>query len=258
MDLVLDDLGTSTPGIFSVAPSSPGVYTGNLVTIWKPGSQLADLLVQDMNGDGIPDLTLLQIGMPTTDFTQPGVLTLFGKGDGTFRTLQFDYAGATGVSIQAADFNQDGLPDLAVDMGTNGNFGLNGVAVFANLGNGAFGPPVVLPAPLNLEQPYGILKTDNQVYTGDFNADGAPDVLLAGGEGYVPGVLYLNQGGASLQLIAGASSIPQYSPVTFTVLASDLGSVPPSGNVSIYSNGTSIGSATFTNGSASLTVSSRR
>ena len=257
VDIVLDDQGPITPAIYSIAPTSPGVYTGTPTTIWRPGSVLADLLVQDLNGDGIPDLTLLQVGLPTSEFTQPGVLTLFGKGDGTFQTLQFDYVGiAAGVSLQSADFNQDGLPDLAVAFGSGGGFAVNGVAVFANLGNGAFGPPVVLPAPLNLEQPYGYLKANNQIFTGDFNADGAPDVLLAEGGGYVPGVLYFNQAGTSLQLVAGAASIPQYSPVTFTVLASGLGSTPPTGSVSFSSNGTSIGSATFANGSASLTVSS--
>jgi hypothetical protein len=257
MDLVFDDLDPLNPSISSIAPTSPGVYTGSPTTIWKPGSQLADLLVQDMNGDGIPDLTLLQVGLPTNDNRQPGVLTLLGNGDGTFQTPQFAYAGLdAGEGIQSADFNQDGLPDLAVAFGANGGFAVNGVGVIPNLGNGTFGPPIVLPAPLNLVQPFGFLAANDEIFTGDFNADGAPDILLAGGSGYVPGVLYLNQGGTSLQLVAGAASIPQYSPVTFTVLASDLGSTPPTGNVSFYSNGTSIGSATFANGSASFTSSS--
>jgi hypothetical protein len=256
MDIVLDDQGPITQAIYSIAPTSPGVYTGSTTTIWPSSSTLADLLVQDLNGDGIPDLTLLQTGLPFNDDRQPGVLTLFGKGDGTFGTPQFEYAGIPGSSIQSADFNQDGLPDLAVAFGASGGFAVNGVPVFANLGKGTFGPPIVLPGPLNLLQPYGIPVGDEQIFTGDFNADGAPDILIGEGLSLVPGVLYLNQGGTSLQLVAGAASIPQYSPVTLTVLASDLGSTPPTGNISFYVNGASLGSATLANGSASFTSSS--
>ncbi len=256
MDIVLDDEGPVNPAVYAIVPTSPGVYNGSPTTLWQPGSQLADILVQDLNGDGIPDLTLLQVGLPINNDRRSGVLTLFGKGDGTFGTPQFDYEGITGTSIQATDFNQDGMPDLAVSFGAGGGFAVHGVGVFTNVGKGAFAPPMVLPAPLNVVQPYGTLVANNQVFTGDFNADGAPDVLLANGSGYVPGVLYLNQGGTFLELAAGTSSVPQYSPVTFNVVAKGVGSTAPTGSISFYANGTLLGSAAILNGYASFTTSS--
>jgi hypothetical protein len=58
------------------------------------------------NGDGIPDLVLVNTG---------GVRVLLGNGDGTFQTTSFIYmAGSFPYSVAVGDFNSDGWPDLAV------------------------------------------------------------------------------------------------------------------------------------------------
>ena len=253
-DLIFDDLGTTTPEILSVAPDSSGAYTGAPATLWAPGSQLADLLVQDINGDGIPDLTLLQEGVQATDDTQPGVLTLLGAGDGTFHTPQFLFTGTTGITARYADFNQDGLPDLAVNMGVNGDNALNGVAVFPNLGQGAFAAPLMLPAPLSDDPSYGSLIANEEVFTGDFNASGAPGILLGSGGGAIAGAVYFNQRGVRLQLSSGTGSITQFDAVTLTVQATSFDSTVPAGTVSFSANGTALGSAPLSNGFASLTT----
>jgi hypothetical protein len=255
-DLIFDDLGPITPAIYSIAPTSPGVYPGTTTTLWQPGSQLADMLVQDVNGDGIADLTLLQVGIPTAGPKQKGILTMLGNGDGTFQTPQFLYVGLSGVSEHYADFNQDGLPDLAVDFGAGGSFTLNGIAVFPNTGNNVFASPLALASPVSLTSAHGSTTANPLLLTGDFNADGAPDLAVVNGAGYVPGVVYLNQAGTSIQLTAGASSITQYSPVTFNVLATAVGSTQPTGSISFYANGTLLGSAPISNGYASFTTSS--
>jgi hypothetical protein len=71
--------------------------------------------VADVNGDGVPDLVVGNVG--NTGETPPAagsVAVLLGNGDGTFlppvQYTPFDYPGWLAVG----DFNNDGLPDLAV------------------------------------------------------------------------------------------------------------------------------------------------
>jgi len=74
-------------------------------------------MVADLNGDGNLDVVIPYTngnGLP------PGPAILEGKGDGTFTTLQDFYNGRGADSAAIADFNGDGMPDVAL-MNT-GNF----------------------------------------------------------------------------------------------------------------------------------------
>jgi hypothetical protein len=74
-------------------------------------------MVADLNGDGNLDVVIPYTngnGLP------PGPAILEGKGDGTFTTLQDFYNGRGANSAAIADFNGDGMPDIAL-MNT-GNF----------------------------------------------------------------------------------------------------------------------------------------
>jgi serine/threonine protein kinase/tetratricopeptide (TPR) repeat protein len=81
--------------------------------------------VRDLNGDGIPDLTVSYFG---------GVRVLLGNGDGTFQKTPISYVvGSFPYSVAVGDFNGDGLPDLAVP-----SAGLNQVSILLN--DGKWGP----------------------------------------------------------------------------------------------------------------------
>ena len=78
--------------------------------------------IADLNGDGIADLVVANVGTPSA----PGktVSVLLGEGNMTFRP-KTDYAtGLEPFSVAIGDLNRDGKPDLAV-----ANAGANTVSV---------------------------------------------------------------------------------------------------------------------------------
>jgi hypothetical protein len=104
------------------------------------------IAVGDFNRDGKLDIA--------ADFA-----ILLGNGDGTFRQLT-SYGEASAVTV--ADFNGDGIPDLA-GFGENAQY----VVVRLGVGDGTFGAPQFYPA------------TDVvDLAAGDFNGDGKMDLAV--------------------------------------------------------------------------------
>ena len=115
----------------------------------------------DLNGDAKPDLAVVN----QTDDT---VSIFLNNGDASFAPgptpLLQTATSPTGVAI--ADFNQDGLPDLAV---TNG--GANTFRVFVGLSRGLFSQAFEPPAGPNGSTPTAIVA-------GTFASGGFPDVAI--------------------------------------------------------------------------------
>jgi Bacterial type II and III secretion system protein/FG-GAP-like repeat len=124
----------------------------------------------DLNNDQILDLVVADSGtVPTSTNSVINSVSLFlGNGDGTFGTTtapRFDFpAGTNPTSIAIADFNSDGIPDMAVTAQ-----GDNSLAVLIGTGGGTFGPVFELP----------LQASPNSVATADFNGDGLPDVAVS-------------------------------------------------------------------------------
>ena len=74
-------------------------------------NKTANLGVADFDNDGNPDLALT-----SWDGVTGSALIALGNGDGTFQGLTEITLGANPGAIAAADFNGDGLPDLAVPL----------------------------------------------------------------------------------------------------------------------------------------------
>src|ERR1019366_2024334 len=127
------------------------------------GERCHSLAMGDFNGDGKPDLVVLE--------WQPDrVGVLLGNGDGTFQTA-FQYAaGGSPSSIAVGDFNGDGKLDLALANGSNANNPSGTVSVVLGNGDGTFQTAVN----------YGLgTNADPQcVAVGDFNGDSKPDLAV--------------------------------------------------------------------------------
>jgi hypothetical protein len=132
----------------------------------------------DLNGDGLPDLIRLD-GACQNSPACGSVYAMLNTGSGAFGSpLLASFGGSNSApGVAVADFNNDGIPDLAV--GGAASCG-NGSAVLLGNGDGTFGAPICLGA-----MGYGIA-------TGDFNNDGNQDVAVASVNG--GRLVYLGKG----------------------------------------------------------------
>ncbi len=171
-------------GTFTAKPSIP--ITGGA----------AATVAGDFNGDGIADLAIAENG---SEFAPSSVTILLGRGDGNF--TQVPSSPATGIeplAIAAADFNGDGILDLAVTNQNDGYPLLGSVTILIGRGNGTFAPMAV--SPVTGSVPYS-------VEVADFNGDGKPDLAVA------------NAGSNTITVLLGAGNghfAPPISPAVGT------------------------------------------
>src|SRR3989454_1013397 len=123
--------------------------------------------VADLNGDGIPDLVVVNVGADT-------VSVLLGLADGTFGPKTDFATGAGARSVAIGDLNGDGVPDLVVS-----NVSASTVSVLLGTGSGSFGPKTDFPT--------GAGARD--VAIADLNGDGRLDVVVANADAGTVSVL---------------------------------------------------------------------
>ncbi len=119
------------------------------VSLPEPGS----LVAADLNKDGKLDLVLFGVNTRR-------IVTLLGDGHGGFVT-GVDLTGAFYTAFLVADFNGDGIPDLAA-------VSYKTLSVRTGDGKGGFADPVNLALPLPASQLFGA----------DFDGDGKLDLLV--------------------------------------------------------------------------------
>ena len=94
------------------------------------------VMIADFNGDGIPDLATANSGASTVSVLL-GKGVLLGEGDGIFQPQQTYVAGLSPYAVAAADFNGDGVPDLAAPIAGDVTVSilLGGTTIAAQLNN---------------------------------------------------------------------------------------------------------------------------
>jgi hypothetical protein len=153
--LGLGDATFAEPSDADGNPVRPAVGTGPVA-----------LAAGDFNGDGVPDLAVVDSGTNDSqvgDQGQGDVAILLGNGDGTFQPALSLGPLAGPDAIVAGDFNRDGIPDLAVT-----SAGDSTLTVFLGRGDGTFAPQPSLPTG----------ATPTGVAAADFNGDGIPDLAV--------------------------------------------------------------------------------
>jgi hypothetical protein len=190
----------------------------------------------DWNGDGIVDLAIAGGGSPSLT----GLIEILsGKGDGTFvRGTPITAIEPNGISsLVTADFNGDGIADLAVQS-------LGATTVLLGDGTGGFQPGAGQPVP-----------SGGAVAVADFNLDGRPDIAASG-----PSGVAILLGGLARPSVTLAQVPP--SPFDFGQTVSLVAKVSPdpygfqapTGMVQLKDGSTVVANAQLTNGSAYFTT----
>ena len=132
-------------------------------TSYEVGGTPITMAVVDLNGDGHPDLAVGS-GTGAAGINQSATISvLLNKGDGTFQ-LHGNFGGMAPLSLAAADFNGDGLPDIAVP-----NPDFNTVNIALGDGHGALGSVFDVLSPPSYP---------TEVLARDFNGDGKADLAM--------------------------------------------------------------------------------
>jgi hypothetical protein len=128
-DLVVADAGSSFTNSSSVSVLlGHGDGTFAPAVNYAAGIHPVSVAVGDFNGDGLPDLAVLD--------GDSGVRVLLGNGDGSFQTSNVSYIpGRSSLRMALGDFNGDGFPDLAVSDASS-----NYVSILVNDGVWGGGP----------------------------------------------------------------------------------------------------------------------
>jgi CSLREA domain-containing protein len=164
-DLVIGNLNPSanSSATFEILlGNGNGTFTSKATYVGSTGSFfgfITGVVPSDFNGDGIPDLAVLDWGNNVVELWQ-------GNGDGTFTLKSTTSTGSSSGpnSAVAADFNGDGKLDLAV-----ANTGNETISILLGNGNGAFTTGTVIQPPVSVNGLYYITA-------GDFNGDGQLDL----------------------------------------------------------------------------------
>lgn len=166
-DLIVADTSDNTVSVLlnSTVPGSTA-STFSARQSFATGVQPFSIVIVDINGDGRPDVVAANY-----DSNSVSVLlntTVPGSAQPTF-VMQLAFAvGTNPISVDAADINRDGKPDLIV-----ANHGSNTVSVLLN--NTA--PGATVPS-FGVPQHFDAGNSPSSVVAVDINDDGMPDVAV--------------------------------------------------------------------------------
>jgi len=200
-------------------PNGGGTYrAGNLITL--PGVFPTAIVAGDFNGDGKMDLAVLDTCgtnqsscYPRAVPNGPGTITiLFGDATGNFTASpSAPITGLVPYAMAAADFNGDGILDLAV-----ANSGDNTVTLLMGNGDGTFTPATTATATGNAPSALAV---------GDFNGDGNLDLAVTNSSDNTVSIL-LNQncsgGSPTACTFAPAAVSPAVGGAPSAIAAGDL------------------------------------
>ena len=144
---------------------------------------VTDIGAADFDGDGMPDLVVLQSGSPSTlECPDPRLVSIYcgppnqvlvlpGMGQAHFGPSISSPARCGPAALAIADFNGDGRPDVATANHRAGTCSAPSLSVLAGDGHGQFVTFVDLQVP----------NLPDDIVAGDFDEDGIPDLAVVFG-----------------------------------------------------------------------------
>ncbi|MGA9669747.1 MAG: FG-GAP-like repeat-containing protein, partial [Terracidiphilus sp.] len=134
------------------------------------GSSPSSIAVSDFDGNGKLDLAV-------ANHSSANITILMGNGDGTFSPLVSGPFTLDPIFVVTGDFNQDGIPDLAV---TTQN---NSVNMLLGNGDGSFKAPFQV----------SVGNNPNFIAVGDFGGYGVPELAVTNGYDSTLSIFQINQ-----------------------------------------------------------------
>ncbi len=169
VDIVTANLGDDTASV--LLGNGDGTFSfGTQQSVPAPPLAPFQVVVADVNGDGIPDII-------TANRPDNSVSVLLGNRDGSFQTKQTYATDRSPFSVAVADVNGDGIPDIVT-----ANYDGADVSVLLGKGDGTFQPYFNLPAG---SDPY-------DVKVADLAGDGKADIVVTNKNDNTVGVLMGN------------------------------------------------------------------
>src|SRR6202453_1932206 len=136
------------------------------------GPSITNVMVGDVNGDGLPDVLVTNSCDGSSVCNNGSVSVLLGYGDGTLQAgVIYSPAGSEAHGLATADVNGDGKPDILVasQCASNSNCNNGAVSVLLNNGDGTFQAGGTFPSGGG----YTLWAA-----SADLNGDGKADVVL--------------------------------------------------------------------------------
>jgi hypothetical protein len=169
-----------------------GTFAPPVGTDLGPFDLSEGVMVSDFNGDGIPDVLTINRS------SNPQLGELFGTGDGTFQVGPTTrLAGLQPDSVAIADFNGDGIPDLAIAFPEDEVARQTTVSVLLGNGDGTYQAPLT----------FDVGSGPTSLAVGDFNSDGLPDLAVANLFSNGVSVLLNTGGESSAPISAGTAGL---------------------------------------------------
>jgi hypothetical protein len=158
--------GNSVSVLLNTTPAGASTFSFAAAVTFAVGQAPSAVAVADINGDGRPDLVVVNSISNTLSVllnTTPA-----GAGTPSFAAQQTFSVGINPQAVAVGDFNGDGRPDLAV-----ANFGNNSVLVLldttaAGSGTASF-----------FARPFVVGGSPTALAVADVNGDGRPDLVVA-------------------------------------------------------------------------------
>ena len=161
-----------------------------------------DAALQDLTGDGAPDILITGITMVDSFALMDTAFYYINDGTGHFdMSSSFDMPNVQDGHVGVVDIDQDGDNDLVLLSSQNGDEVK--AMLFLNDGNGAFNESIELPASIPYEAHFEF---------GDIDNDGNTDMVLMGGYNQKAVAVLLNKGNYQFELKTDHNIKPTFEP----------------------------------------------